>query len=233
MKKNLFMKKISLFTLAMCTGLALFAQDDQAHKPLRTEMEVKPRFGLKAGVNLANLEVDDDVNASSVPNTNSKTSFHGGFFVNLPIAGSFRIQPELLWSGQGAKVGSGTGTLNKTMSEFDFGYIQIPVMAQIQTPGGFFVETGPQFGILMRAQEEYVDGTTVNIEDNDFVKKTDFSWGAGLGYLSRIGLGISGRYNFGLSNVWNNEDRAAGPAYNKMKNGVVQIGLVYQLGAHK
>lgn len=214
--------------------MALFAQDNMDQKPLRTPMEVKTRFGIKAGVNLANLEVDDDVNSSTVPNTNSKTSFNGGFFVNIPVAGSFRVQPEVVWSGQGAKASGNAGTdQSKTLSEYDFGYINIPVMAQIQTKGGFFVETGPQFGILMRAQEEYVGGSTVNIEDMDLVKKTDFSWGAGLGYLSRIGLGVSGRYNFGLSNVWNNEDNQSLPRFNKMKNGVVQLGLVYQFGAFK
>ena len=228
------MKKISLFTLALASGLAVFAQE-QDHKPLRTPMETKTRFGMRGGVSLANLEVDDDNATGNVPNTNTKTSFVGGFFANIPVGGMFRVQPELVWSGQGAKSDRGTlsGT-GKTMEEYDFGYIAIPLMLQLQTNGGFFVETGPQFSILMRAQEEYTDGTTVNVEDMDWVKKTDFGWGVGLGYLSRIGLGIDGRYNFGLSNVWNNEDRVGQPSpFDKMKNAAAQISLVWHFGAHK
>lgn len=227
----MFMKKISLFTLALVSGLALYAQE-QDHKPLRTPMSVQTRFGVRAGVSLANLEVDDDVNPGNVPNTNTKTSFVGGFFVNIPVGGMFRVQPELVWSGQGAKADKGSIT-TKTMEEYDFGYIAIPLMLQLQTNGGFFVETGPQFSILMRAQEEYTDGTTVNVEDQDWVKKTDFGWGVGIGYLSRIGLGIDGRYNFGLSNVWNNEDRVGQPPFDKMKNAAAQISLVWHFGAHK
>lgn len=229
------MKKISLFTLALVSGLAVYAQE-QDHKPLRTPMDVKTRFGIRAGVSLANLEVDDDVTSGVVPNTNTKTSFVGGFLVNIPVGGMFRVQPELVWSGQGAKAdkGSKPNTTTARMEEYDFGYIAIPLMLQLQTNGGFFVETGPQFSILMRAQEEYTDGSTVNVEDMDWVKKTDLAWGVGIGYLSRIGLGIDGRYNFGLSNVWNNEDRPAGQLnFEKMKNAAAQISLVWHFGAYK
>jgi hypothetical protein len=82
------MKKISLFTLAMATGWASMAQvttnPSDAHKPVRTEMSTQPRFGLRGGVSLSSLEIDDDYNATNY-STNSKTTFHAGAFVNIPL----------------------------------------------------------------------------------------------------------------------------------------------------
>src|SRR5215217_6130479 len=97
------MKKTSLFMLMCMAGVISFAQDQpQLTKP----MEVKPRFGIKGGVNLASLEIDDDTPATNF-NTNSKTSFHVGVYANIPISEMFRFQPEILYMGAGSKV---TGT---------------------------------------------------------------------------------------------------------------------------
>ena len=216
------MKKISLFTLVLMGGLAASAQD-QDHKPMRTEMSTATRFGLKGGVNLATLEIDDD--ASSGLNTNMKTSFNLGAFVNIPITDRFRIQPEVMYSGQGTK-----GSIDSDESfEYDFHYINIPIMAQLQTAGGFFLETGPQVGFMISSKLD-VEGQDVDIEES--VKKTDFGWGAGIGYLSRIGLGLGARYVHGFSNVWDRD--GANPSEDmQFSNRTVQISLIYHLGAHK
>ena len=218
------MKKISLFTLAALTSLAVTAQntDDKAHRPLRTEMETKTRFGIKAGVNMATLEIDDD--SQSTPfNTNNKTSFHAGVLVNIPLGDRVAIQPELVYSGQGSKVSA--TVLNQTVrDEFDFHYLNIPLMLQAKVTSGLFLEVGPQVGFLLSAKNEAEDDL------KDDMKKTDFGAGVGIGYLSRIGLGINGRYNLGFSNI--SEDDSQGDE-GKLKNRVIQIGLVYLFGAHK
>lgn len=96
------MKKISLFTLVMATGLAVCAQSEPT---LRTPMESKVRFGLKGGVNLSTLHLtSDDFPAGMTPNTNMKTSGVGGVFVNLPLSTTFRLQPEVVFSSQGSKL---------------------------------------------------------------------------------------------------------------------------------
>ncbi len=82
--------------LAAIAGFGLMAQDTNPKPMLRTEMSTQVRFGIKAGVNLATLEIDDDSPSNDVE-TNNKTSFHGGVFVNIPLAGMFRFQPELLF----------------------------------------------------------------------------------------------------------------------------------------
>lgn len=206
------MKKISLFVLALCTSAAVFAQTTQPQ--LRTPMEKKLRFGIRAGLNLASLNMSD---MAGGPEINTKTSLHGGLFINAPLGGMFAIQPGVEYSGQGAKF-----TQSGTSGEVDLHYVNVPIMLQWKSAGGFFLETGPQAGFLMSA--------SINDNDIDDAYDTfDLTWGAGLGYVSRIGLGVNGRYNLGLNNIVNDENGGAG----KIKNNVIQLGLVYHFGAHR
>ena len=227
------MKKISLFALALSTSLAVFAQND---KPARTAMSVQPRFGIKGGVNLASLEIDDDTPTTNF-NTNSKTSFHVGVYANLPIGGMFKLQPELLYIGHGSKV-SGTplsGNQAQNMSyEVDMDYIAVPVMVQLATPGGFFVEAGPQFSFLTTARQDNATGTDPDIKDQGIIKKTDFAGVAGIGYMSRIGLGIHATYLHGFSNVFDTDEAGtSNPIGGEVSNRGVLIGLHYSFGAGK
>lgn len=231
-RKNIFMKKIGLLSFVIAAGLSVNAQDpamgsSTSTPTLRTPMSVVPRFGIKGGANLANLIVRGDV-ATNAYETNRKTSFYGGLFVNVPVGGMFRFQPEVLYSSQGAKVvntftsGTVTGT---DRFEQDLGYIAVPLMVQLQSPGGFFIEAGPQVSYLVTDKR---NETAVRPEI-DF-DRLDVAGAAGLGYLSRVGLGINARYNFGLANIVNDGDSKEGL---EMKNSVIQIGLVYQFGANK
>lgn len=233
------MKRINLLLLALSISAVVLAQNkpigsSSARPMLTTPMATKVRFGIKAGVNLATLEIDDDDNPNM--NTNLKTSFHGGVFVNVPLSSAFSVQPELLFSGQGSKTSQMTSNVPDLagINELDFHYLSLPVMFQWKSTGGFLVELGPQFSYLLTANGDRPTGGEVDLKDKDFVKKTDLAAAAGIGYLSRIGLGINARYVNGFSNVWNNDDSQY-PSLkdNKYKNRVIQIGLTYHFGAAK
>lgn len=232
------MKKMTLCTLAVITAMIGFGQDQpmgsSSTPMLRTSMETAVRFGVRGGVNLASLEIDDDANATDF-STNLKTSFHVGAFVNVPIGGMFRLQPEVNYTGQGSKVDGNfiSNPLNKGAYELDYHYINIPIMAQLQTTSGFFVEAGPQIGFMIKAREDRNTGNDIDLEDK--LRKTDFALGAGLGYLSRIGLGVNARYVHGLSNVYNNDAANNTPSVseNEISHRGIQLGLVYHFGAAK
>ncbi len=217
--------------LAVVASFEVMAQDTE-QKPMRTEMSTQVRFGLRAGVNLASLELDDE-NTATDYNTNSKTSFQAGIFVNIPIGGMFRLQPEVSYVGQGSKVNGNfiSNPLNKGSYELDYSYIAVPIMFQLQTNGGFFVEAGPQIAFLVRAKEDQQSGNDPDVKDK--LRTTDFGAAAGIGYLSRIGLGINARYVHGFSNVYNNDNAPASVKNAEISNRGVQIGLVYHLGAQK
>ena len=228
------MKKISLFALAFGTSLTMFAQSQQR---LATPMNNTSRFGIKGGVSLGDLKFKDVDNA---PSTEKKTNFDAGFFADIPMGTAISFAPELIYSGQGARINvkSNVGTTTTTTSySQQLNYINLPLLFKAKTPGGFFVETGPQAGYLItaKATDMSANGSDISGEtDNkDAFKKFDVAWVGGIGYMSRMGLGIDARYNSGLTKAYNNGDNSTTTSSGKLRNRVIQIGLFYAFGAGK
>jgi hypothetical protein len=192
------MKKISLFLCALTLTGSIFAQ--------------QASIGLKAGLNVSNLS------NSSGYDMGSKLGFNGGLLAHIHLNPTLALQPEVVYSGQGAKY-----TVNGTEHTLNLNYINIPVQLQYMFNNGFRLQTGPQVGFLASVKDKVGDGETGYFTSQDF-KTVDFSWSAGLGYLSASGLGVDGRYNFGISNINN-------VGTNVLKNNVFQIGLFYMLNS--
>ena len=191
------MKKLfSLLILSVFLNLVLIAQKGRS------------QFGLKGGVNIANLEVSD------INEYDARTGFHVGGLVHIHVDDHWAVQPELVFSAQGAESGS---------TEFKLNYINIPVLLQYMTNSGFRLQTGPQLGFLVSAESEVGD-VEVDIDDN--LKSIDFSWAFGAGYLFASGFGIDARFNLGISDI--NDVSAV-----EIRNRVFQFGLFYQLKPSK
>lgn len=168
------------------------------------------KFGVKGGLNLAKI-----TNESS---SKTRASFYAGGLVNIALDQNWAIQPELLYSGQGTKMKSSyLGGLITTESTLKTDYINIPVMVQYSIVPAFYLEAGPQLGILAGAK---LKGGNVSVDVKDKMQSVDFGIGVGFGYKFDMGLGVSGRYNFGLTNL-NESDKQTN------KNSVAQIGLFY------
>jgi hypothetical protein len=191
------MKK--LFVLFLAAG-AFFSANAQV------------QFGVKAGANFATLT------GSASDGAKSKVDFNGGAFARVPLFNTFFLQPELVYSGQGAKA-----TMNETDYTVNQSYLNVPVLFQYQHESGLFAETGPQIGFLLAANVK-AGGVSEDIKSS--YKSTDFSWAFGVGYrLSSIPAGINARYNLGLTNIA--ADEVAGQT---LKNSVFQVGLFYMFG---
>jgi len=229
------MKKISVLVLGLCTGAAVFAQETTTNQ-LTTPMAVKTRFGLRAGVNLADLAAKDQTAGDNTMamEAQAKTSFNAGAFVNIPLGTVLRFQPEVSFSSQGGKLQGGSGSTAFTYEQ-DLHYINVPLMFQAMSTKGFFIETGPQLGYLVAAHPKNGSGTMSNMStssNKDNFDKFDFAWSGGVGYMSRIGLGVDLRYNHGITNIMedNNTSQAMKGTW---KNHVGQFSLIYQFGAYK
>jgi hypothetical protein len=190
------MKKISLFVFALFLGALSFAQD--------------ARFGLKGGLNVATTT------NSQGGERGSRLGLNAGVLAHIHLDPMWAIQPEVVYSSQGAKY-----TVLDGEHELALNYINIPVQVQYMFNNGFRVQTGPQVGFLATVKDK-LNGAETGIFSSDDFKSVDFSWSVGLGYQGASGLGIDGRYNFGLSNI-----NDAGTA--TVHNNVFQIGLFYLL----
>ena len=176
-------------------------------------------FGIKAGANFSNVSGDglDGISTSTL------TGFNGGFYVRLPLGHGFAIQPELVYSGQGFK----TDVSDVTVTEHE-NYINFPILLKYTHFSGLFLETGPQFGYLMTANEKAQGGSEDN--KNSF-NAADVAWVFGIGFkIPATPLAMDARYNLGISNIASN-DNAGGSSNSSssIHNGVFQIGLMYTL----
>jgi hypothetical protein len=165
-------------------------------------------FGVKGGLNLYNIQNDNDVKYDT------KVGFHVGMLFHIHVNTHFAIQPEILYSTQGAKFNVGNDEANLKLA-----YANFPLMFQYMFNNGFRLEAGPQLGFLTNAKSE-LNGNESDVKDN--IEKIDFAIGAGIGYINpSSGWGVDARYNHGLSNI---NENGPGNSYNRG----FQIGVLYQ-----
>jgi hypothetical protein len=152
-------------------------------------------FGIKAGLNLANLKVDDPE-----ASYNSRTGYHAGFFVRGKFD-KIALQPEVLISTQrNLKDMGALGTV-----ENSFTYLSIPVMIKFYPISGLNLQAGPQFGFLLDGEQKYETTLFTGTRDiKDSYENTDVSISLGTGFDFPFGLGVDFRYNIGVKDI-NNE----------------------------
>ena len=163
----------------------------------------KLKFGLKGGLNLANLGED----ATGIE---YRIGIHAGGFASIPVVAGFLLQPEIVYSQQGAQADFGD-------DELKYDYLNIPVMVKFMLTNHFNLQAGPQLGILLSAQQE-VNRQDVDIKDS--LKSSDFGVGFGLGYETADNVAIDVRYNWGISDTADDgNDNLSFP------NRVIQVSL--------
>ena len=189
------------FILALTVVVSTFTLAQENKKTSSTGVT----FGAKAGLNISTINTDD---------AKSKAGFYGGAFANIPVATSFSVQPEVLYSGMGAK--------NKDYSsiKLNLDYISVPVMFQYNVLPEFYLEAGPQFSFAISRKMKGDGGASIDVDQ--YYKGFDFGVGIGAGYYFMNKYGITARYVAGASDIVENNNADA------VKNGVFQIGFAYK-----
>ncbi|KAA2223207.1 porin family protein [Chryseobacterium sediminis] len=209
------MKKLIL-GLALTAGTFAFAQQtgNTSSNPVT--------FGVKGGMNVSSLSKD-----SGLDDQKSKIGFNAGVFANIPLAASFSVQPEVLYSQYGNKSDfTSFGTKYSASTKLD--YIAVPVMFQYNLIPNLYVEAGPEFGFMVSAKnklknESNGDSTTSdNYKDN--FNTFNFGIGLGAGYYFTPNLGLTARYVAGLTDIAKNRPSGS----DAVRNNVFQVGLAYK-----
>lgn len=224
--KILTMKKIFLL-IAAAFGLVL--SDAAAQKrpgyinpsqEFNTQGKDPVRFGIKAGVNVADWEGETMQSVQDlVEMTNGsvsqqmRTGFHVGGFVAIPVAPGFEIEPGLLYSQKGTVL---TGKI--PMEQLDFlnanvtitnkaEYIDLPVLAKVYIGEGFHIFAGPQVSYLVSNKVKTEAGALgFNALNQEFdikssLREVDMAVTGGLGYRFASGFNISAGYDYGLNSI--------------------------------
>ena len=168
------MKKVTT-TLAVAV-MSLFVSTTNAQQAI----------GIKGGLNIASLSGFEG---------RDRISAHAGLFLHHTINKNWCFQPELLYSGEGQRYMS--GGVERTLA---LGYLQLPLMIQYYPAPQVYLEAGPQFGLLLSAQDK-VDDESGEINAKDDFTTGQVALGLGIGYKASEKLILYGRYNFGLTDV--------------------------------
>ena len=144
-------------------------------------------IGIKGGVNIASLSGFEG---------RSRISAHGGVFLHHTINKTWCFQPELLYSGEGQRYIANNGE-ERTLA---LGYLQLPLMIQYYPTPQIYFEAGPQFALLLSAQDKG-DMESEHINAKDDFTAAQVALGLGIGFKATEQLILYGRYNFGLTDV--------------------------------
>ena len=148
--------------------------------------DAQQAVGIKGGLNIASLSGFEG---------RDRISGHAGLFLHHTINKNWCFQPELLYSGEGQRYMS--GGVERTLA---LGYLQLPLMIQYYPAPQVYLEAGPQFGLLLSAQDK-VDDESGEINAKDDFTTGQVAIGLGIGYKASEKLILYGRYNFGLTDV--------------------------------
>jgi hypothetical protein len=169
-------------------------------------------FGIKGGLNLYNIKNDNNVTYDN------SVGFHLGLLAHIHLAKRFALQPEVIYSTQGANYSIGS-----TNGDLKLDYINIPLLFQFMFDNGFRLQAGPQVGVLVSAKSKF--GSLTSEVKNNY-SNVDVGATAGISYVHPpSGFGFDARYNAGLNNINENSSVTS-------KNRGFQLGVFY-LFKHK
>ena len=152
------------------------------------------QFGIKAGVNFANVTNASDISASN------NTGFLAGIFLAPPSKGVLSSRTELLFSRQGYNYPTNTNT-----GKVDLDYILLPQLMSINITKFFSIQVGAQMAFLVNAKADTTSSSGATNPYSgimDFYNKFDYGFAGGIEVHPFKGLLIGARYNISLGNLY-------------------------------
>lgn len=216
-QKAKFSAGLVAMVCALCFSQAVSAQEQQTS----FEGSRSTKFGVKGGLNLSNLYVDD------VQDENVKASFNLGLYAKLPIAKGFSIQPELLYSSKGAKLSYNNVLLGTGEYRFNLNYVEVPVLAVFNIVKNLNLQAGGYAAYLASANISRLNTSSGSVDRIRDLKTSDFNrfdygLAGGLG-LDVANFTLGARYNYGLREVGEGNASISGQATRNSKNSVLSL----------
>jgi len=175
-------------------------------------------LGIKAGVNLAGQTIKD---THIELDTKMSPGFHVGAYLNYFInKSSWGIQVEGLYSMKGSEISSTIDSIGDWKSKLY--YIDVPILVRWQVLKFLNVHAGPQFNILLSAENK-LDDNTEDVKDQ--LKTGEFAFAFGAEANLPFRLNVTARYIVGISNIWNGSNNSDAT----YKNNLLMISLGFRI----
>jgi hypothetical protein len=205
------MKKI-LFTFLLAIPLLLNAQ-----------------FGIKGGLNFANV-----TNASSI-NNSSQTGFHAGIFFS-PKSKVIGFRTEFTYSKQGYSYSSDTNTGNVNLQ-----YLMSANLLTISITHFFQIQFGFQTAFLLNARVDSSKANSCAASGSPYsallanYNRFDYGFAGGIEVHPVSGLLLGARINISLSKLYKGTETGQPPSFSDIdaKNNVFQLSAGWIFGKRK
>ncbi len=167
-------------------------------------------IGVKAGANI-----------TKVDGKSFKEQFEYGYnlggFAEIKLSDKFSFNPEVLFSQNSSTLDSNYKSIYENViasdqSKVKLNYLTIPLLLDYKFLGPIHLQAGPQFGILMNKDKNFLQN------GEEAFKSGDFSMALGA-QVKLAQFRFTGRYLIGLSNI-NDIDNQ-----DKWKNQVIQLSV--------
>ncbi|MCC3158636.1 PorT family protein [Hymenobacter sp. 15J16-1T3B] len=177
------------------------------------------RFGAKAGVNYA------DLNIRHVGGFKRLLGLNAGVVGRYALSsdGFWNLQAELLYSGKGQRSG---GIMRPVGAPAELYHdrihcLDLPVLAKINARG-LTVEAGPQLSYVLKASSETDGG---RIDTRDRLRPVQLGYAVGVGYELPAGYSLTVRYAADVTSIYK-----SGPFFDSVHSTAFQAQLGYLLG---
>ena len=160
-------------------------------------------FGIKGGINGTGFHTGKSAGTNII-------GINIGGMAEYELSNSFSLQAELLYNSRGGKL---PGDNLVFYAHLD--YLDVPLQVKYYFIKKMSFDFGTQFGVLIKSKAELFSGEKVELIG---VKDFDFSINGGFSYKFENNLIIQSRYNFGLSEIFENE---------RYKTSMISLSLGY------
>ena len=167
-------------------------------------------IGVKAGANI-----------TKVDGKSFKEQFEYGYnvggFAEIKLSDKFSFQPEVLFNQYTSTLDSSyksiyENVITSDQSKVKLNYLTIPLLLDYKFLGPIHLQAGPQFGILMNQDKNFLQNGEAAFKSGDF--------SMALGAQVKIAqFRFTGRYLIGLNNI-NDMDN-----HDKWTNQVIQLSV--------
>jgi opacity protein-like surface antigen len=205
-----------------------------------TSTKAQISYGVQAGVNIANWQGDALNSLNSVVDlsngfigTKSRTGFHVGGYLSIPVTEQISFEPGLQYSQKGYAM---KGDLKIDALKFlgvnasakvEANYIDIPLLVKAEVAKGLSIYAGPQISYLAKSSL-HVNTSVLGIsllnkrlDLTDNFNRMDIGIAGGVGYAFDNGFTLKAGYDYGLSKLDKNDNFKA---YNR----VVKLSLGFR-----
>ena len=199
--KNLRIKIINMKTKLVNLSVALLVSQ---------LMMAQFHIGVKAGANITKVDGQSF-------KQQFEYGYHVGGFAEIKLSDKFSFNPEVLFSQNSSTLDSNYKSIYENViasdqSKVKLNYLTIPLLLDYKFLGPVHLQAGPQFGILMSQDKNFLQN------GEDAFKGGDFSMAFGA-QVKVAQFRFTGRYLIGLNNI-NDIDNQ-----DKWRNQVIQLSV--------